>query len=156
MLKRFATCIVAAVAFVAVPSAFAQSPVIYACVASSGSMRIVSATTTCKQNETPLNWNQRGVSGLNVVAGTLSCSAEELPTCERRVYCNPGDAVLSGNIIVEVPSGTPGRDLVTPASHPTWALPLEGIGSRLFYINVPNTFGTEFSIYYYVTCAKAS
>lgn len=44
--------------------AHAETPsVIYACVGTNGSLRIVESTTTCKSNETPLSWNQQGVQG---------------------------------------------------------------------------------------------
>lgn len=50
-------------------TAYAQTGVIYACVLSDGTMRIVPAGTTCKKNETGLNWNQQGPVGPQGLAG---------------------------------------------------------------------------------------
>lgn len=49
-----------------VTKSFAQGEVtniIYACVKNNGDIRIVSSTQTCKNNETPLNWNIQGTPG---------------------------------------------------------------------------------------------
>ncbi len=48
-----------------------QVAIIYACVKNStGSVRIVSSTTTCASSETALNWNQQGIQGLQGIQGS--------------------------------------------------------------------------------------
>src|SRR4051795_11822754 len=66
--------LVAALAFAAGPAlvAYADQPAsqIYACVnASSGTIKIVDAGTTCKEHETPLVWNTQGPQGVPGPAG---------------------------------------------------------------------------------------
>jgi len=49
---------------VVVTKVLAQTAVIYSCVTkTSGAIRIVDGTITCKSNENPLSWNQEGTTG---------------------------------------------------------------------------------------------
>lgn len=62
MLRFAAVIVFAALATVSSSPGFAQS-VIYACVASDGTMRIVATSGACRKNETSLTWNQQGPQG---------------------------------------------------------------------------------------------
>jgi len=62
MLRFAAVVVCAAFVTLASPAGFAQS-LIYSCVATDGTIRIVAANGLCKKNETSLIWNQQGPKG---------------------------------------------------------------------------------------------
>jgi len=62
MLRFTAAIVCATLAFIASSDGFAQS-VIYACIASDGTMRIVGDSAMCRKSETSLNWNRQGPQG---------------------------------------------------------------------------------------------
>jgi len=115
-MKIRALLVVVAVTLVCVAASGQSSSIINACVASNGSIRIVSSGA-CRANETATSWNQQGPSGPAGADGAPGATGPEGPagpagpegTVVPVVYATAGD--LSANI----PTGqTPYARLVLP------------------------------------------
>lgn len=71
---------------------------IHGCVASSGALRIVPATGTCKSNETPLDWNIAGAPG---PAGATGPAGPQGPPGDVFAFTCPPDSVRSGRTCID-------------------------------------------------------
>jgi hypothetical protein len=93
------TAIAGAVAVATIPDA---SGVIHGCYNKSGDLRVIDdAVETCKQNETPLNWNQTGPQGPSGPLSGWEIVTEDLvipPTFDQGVdvECPQGKKVVGG------------------------------------------------------------
>lgn len=102
-------------------TAFAQSTsdAIYACVGTSGTLRIVASATECRKNENLLNWNAGGPIGPrgpsnafvadNSSIGNAFISTDlSSPTTIAALQLSPGNYVLNGvvGLYANIPAGT--------------------------------------------------
>jgi type VI protein secretion system component Hcp len=114
LVKRI-VCAVGASAAMAVLAAgahvSAQGAVVNACVAASGSVRIVSASDTCRGNENRISWNVQGAAG---PAGREGPAGPAGPTGQAGREGSAGPEGLAGR------DGRDGRDAeAPPAATPT-------------------------------------
>jgi hypothetical protein len=87
---------------------------IYACVNnSSGTIKIVSATTACATNEIQLVWNVDGIAGATGPAGATGATGPTGPSG------TPGATGATGATGPTGPSGTPGATGATGATGPS-------------------------------------
>ncbi len=68
---------------------------IYACISKSGQIRIVSATDSCRNNESSVQW-ENGELGLNSVYNNWVTSQGPGTRAEAYSRCMDGDILLSG------------------------------------------------------------